>query len=309
MLKETIDLLDVKSDGIYVDGTLGRGGHSLEILKQLDSGHLYAFDLDMEAINETKERLKEYNDKITYIHSNYSDIKNVLNELGVTKVDGIILDLGVSSPQFDDSDRGFSYRYDARLDMRMDQEQAISAYEVINDYDYHALVKIFFQYGEEKFSKQIARKIEKAREDKPIETTFELVDIIKKSLPTKVLNKKGHPAKKVFQAIRIEVNHELDSLKKLLTDFTDLLDINGTCCIITFHSLEDRIVKNYFKDLATVEKIDKRIPIDPKDLKVADFDLLNKKIIIATDTELVENKRSTSAKLRGIRRIKYNGDN
>jgi 16S rRNA (cytosine1402-N4)-methyltransferase len=309
MLKETIDLLDVKSDGIYVDGTLGRGGHSLEILKQLDSGHLYAFDLDRDAINETKERLKEYNNKITYIHSNYSNIKNALKELGVTKVDGIILDLGVSSPQFDDSDRGFSYRYDARLDMRMDQEQAISAYEVINDYDYHALVKIFFQYGEEKFSKQIARKIEKAREDKPIETTFELVDIIKKSLPTKVLNKKGHPAKKVFQAIRIEVNHELDSLKILLTDFTDLLDINGTCCIITFHSLEDRIVKNYFKDLATVEKIDKRIPVDPKDLKVADFVLLNKKIIIATDTELVENKRSTSAKLRGIRRIKNNGDN
>ena len=309
MLKETIDLLDVKSDGIYVDGTLGRGGHSLEILKQLETGHLYAFDLDLAAIEETKERLDEYKDKITYIHSNYRNIKKELKDLEVTKVDGIILDLGVSSPQFDDSDRGFSYRYDARLDMRMNQEQAISAYEVINDYDYHELVRIFFQYGEEKFSKQIARKIEAAREIKPIETTFELVEIIKRSLPSKVLNKKGHPAKKVFQAIRIEVNHELDSLQQLLTDFTDLLDVNGTCCIITFHSLEDRIVKNYFKELTKVEKVDKRIPVDPKNIKVADFQLLNKKVIIATEQELFENKRSTSAKLRGIRRIRGNGDN
>ena len=309
MLKETIDLLDIKKDGIYVDGTLGRGGHSSEILKRLDKGHLYAFDLDQDAINETRERLSEYEGKISYIHDNYCNIKKALNERGVSRVDGIILDLGVSSPQFDDSDRGFSYRFDARLDMRMNQDQPISAYEVVNEYDYHDLVRILFQYGEEKFAKQIARNIEKSRAEKPIETTFELVDIIKRSLPAKVLSKKGHPAKKTFQAIRIEVNQELESLQKLLTDFTDLLADGGTCCIITFHSLEDRIVKNYFRELTTTEKVDKRIPINPEDVEVADFVLLNRKVIVATEEELDENKRSASAKLRGIRRIRGNGDN
>lgn len=309
MLDETIKLLDVKSEGIYVDGTLGRGGHSLEILKRLDTGHLYVFDLDLQAIAESKERLKDYQDKITYIHSNYANISSELKKLNVEEVDGIILDLGVSSPQFDDSDRGFSYRYDARLDMRMNQEQAISAYEVVNEYDYHDLVRIFFRYGEEKFAKQIARNIEKSRAEKPVETTFELVEVIKKSLPAKVLSKKGHPAKKVFQAIRIEVNRELESLEKFLSDFSGLLKVNGNCCIITFHSLEDRIVKNQFRELSSVEKVDKRIPVNPEDIKTADFELINRKVIIATTEELDDNKRSASAKLRGIRRINKNGNN
>jgi len=304
MLTETISLLAVKPDGVYVDGTLGRGGHSLEILKTLTTGHLYAFDLDEKAIAETKERLKDYQDKITYIHDNYQNIKQALLKHNVTKVDGIVLDLGVSSPQFDEGERGFSYRYDAKLDMRMDQSQTLSAYEVVNNYDYHDLVKIFYQYGEEKFAKQIARKIEAARIIKPITTTFELVDIIKSALPAKILKKKGHPAKQVFQAIRIEVNHELASLNTLLEELTSILAVSGTCVIITFHSLEDRAVKTYFKKLSQAPKIDKRIPIKASDLPQADYELINNKIITANTQELAENRRSKSAKLRGIRRIR-----
>ena len=304
MLDETIELLDVNKDGIYVDGTLGRGGHSIRILEQLDSGHLYVFDLDQQAINESKERLEIYKDKITYIHSNFANMKEELAKLGVEQVDGIVLDLGVSSPQFDDGYRGFSYRFDAKLDMRMNQEQTISAYEVINQYSFHDLSRILYKYGEESNAKLIARGIEKIRATKSIETTFELVEVIKTSLPHKVLSKKGHPAKKTFQAIRIEVNQELASLEKVLEDMPTMLKVGGKVAIITFHSLEDRIVKDSFKELVTPPKIDRNIPILPNDLPSANFELLNKKVIIATDDELNENNRSSSAKLRGITRIK-----
>ena len=302
MLNECIEMLDIKEDGIYVDGTLGRAGHSEQILKKLKNGHLYVFDLDIQAINESKIKLAPYLDKVTFIHDNYANIKKRLNELNIYKVDGILLDLGVSSPQFDDPTRGFSYRFDAKLDMRMNQEQAISAYDIINNYDYHELVRILFKYGEEKNAKLIARKIEKIRSERPIETTFELVDVIKQALPSKVLSKKGHPCKKSFQAIRIEVNKELESLEKVLHSIRDLLNKDGVVAIITFHSLEDRIVKEYFKELSSVEKIDKKIPLLPKDIKKADFHLINKNIIIATNNELEDNSRSQSAKLRGLRR-------
>mgnify|MGYP001241613779 CR=1 FL=1 len=211
LLQESIDNLAIHSDGIYVDGTLGRGGHSAEILARIPQGHLYAFDRDASAIEESKARLAQIGDNVTLIHSNFSNLKSELTARGVTGIDGMVLDLGVSSPQFDEAQRGFSYRFDAPLDMRMDQSQRLSAYQVVNEWEYQELVRIFFQFGEESFAKQIARKIEKAREVKPIETTFALVDVIKSALPAKVLNKKGHPAKKVFQAIRIAVNDELGS--------------------------------------------------------------------------------------------------
>ena len=303
MLNECIDMLDIKPDGIYVDGTLGRAGHSEQILKKLTTGHLYVFDLDIQAINESKIKLAQYIDKVTFIHDNYANIKDRLSEYNIFKIDGLLLDLGVSSPQFDDPERGFSYRFDSKLDMRMNQEQVVSAYDVINNYDYHDLVRILFKYGEEKNAKLIARKIEKIRMDQPITTTFELVDVIKKALPSKVLSKKGHPCKKSFQAIRIEVNKELDSLERVLDSIEDILNINGVVSIITFHSLEDRIVKEYFKELSTVKQIDKKIPLLPNEIKQANYKLINKNIIIATDHELEENSRSQSAKLRGIRRI------
>ena len=303
MLNECIDMLDIKPDGIYVDGTLGRAGHSEQILKKLTTGHLYVFDLDIQAINESKIKLAQYIDKVTFIHDNYANIKDRLSEYNIFKIDGLLLDLGVSSPQFDDPERGFSYRFDSKLDMRMNQEQVVSAYDVINNYDYHDLVRILFKYGEEKNAKLIARKIEKIRMDQPITTTFELVDVIKKALPSKVLSKKGHPCKKSFQAIRIEVNKELDSLEQVLDSIEDILNINGVVSIITFHSLEDRIVKEYFKELSTVKQIDKKIPLLPNEIKQANYKLINKNIIIATDHELEENSRSQSAKLRGIRRI------
>lgn len=298
MLQETIDLLSVKPNGIYADGTLGRGGHSELILKQLDKGHLYVFDLDQQAILESKQRLASYQDKITYIHSNFKDMKEKLSELGINKVDGIVLDLGVSSPQFDDADRGFSYRFDAKLDMRMNQEQAFSAYDVVNTYSFHDLMHLLNKYGEESNAKLIARGIEKQREVAPIQTTFELVETIKKSLPSKVLSKKGHPCKKSFQAIRIEVNQELASLEKVLADIPSLLNVDGCVSIITFHSLEDRIVKDAFKVLSSVPKVDKHIPLLPNEIKTADYELINRKVIIAEKDELAENNRSSSAKLR-----------
>ena len=304
MLNECIDMLDIKPNGIYVDGTLGRAGHSEQILKKLEDGHLYVFDLDMQAINESKIKLAPYLNKVTFIHDNYANIKKRLNELNIYKVDGILLDLGVSSPQFDDPTRGFSYRFDAKLDMRMNQEQAISAYDVINNYDYHELLRILFRYGEEKNAKLIARKIEKIRSEKSIETTLELVDVIKQALPSKVLSKKGHPCKKTFQAIRIEVNKELESLEKVLDSIEEILNVDGTVAIITFHSLEDRIVKDHFKELSIVKQVDKKIPLLPNEIEKANFKLINKNIILATEDELDENSRSQSAKLRGIRRLR-----
>ena len=303
MLKETIEGLDVKKDGIYVDATLGRAGHTKAIVAKLDKGHLFAFDKDAKAIERSKEILKDYLDKITFIHDDFSQMKKHLEKLDIPSIDGFVMDLGVSSPQFDDPSRGFSYRYDARLDMRMDESQKLDAYEIVNSYSYEDLTRILFQYGEEKYAKQIARKIEAARKVKPISTTFELVDIIKASLPTKVLNKKGHPAKQTFQALRIEVNHELSSLSIGLNDALDLLKHGGIGCVITFHSLEDRIVKNEFKKRTSGEVVDKRIPLKDSQLKKAEYELINRKPILASDEELAANNRSHSAKLRIIKRI------
>ena len=304
LLQESIDNLAIHSDGIYVDGTLGRGGHSAEILARIPQGHLYAFDRDASAIEESRERLAQIGDNVTLIHSNFSNLKRELTARGVTGIDGMVLDLGVSSPQFDEAQRGFSYRFDAPLDMRMDQSQKLSAYQVVNEWEYQELVRIFFQFGEESFAKQIARKIEKAREVKPIETTFALVDVIKSALPAKVLNKKGHPAKKVFQAIRIAVNDELGELQLVLRDALELLHVGGRLCVISFQSLEDRIVKDTFSSCSKPKQFDKRIPILPQDMEAAPYRLLNKKPITATEEELRENMRSHSAKLRCIERIR-----
>ena len=293
MANECLELLDVKEDGIYVDGTLGRGGHSKLILEKLKTGKLYCFDLDEQAIEESKERLKDY-ENVIYIHDNFMNMNKYVDQ-----VDGILLDLGVSSPQFDESERGFSYRYDGPLDMRMNREDKLSAYDVVNNYSETELEKVLWNYGEEKFARSIARNIVNSR---PINTTLELVEVIKKSLPAKVLSKKGHPAKQSFQAIRIEVNHELDSLKTFLESFDSILKVNGRVVIITFHSLEDRLVKQHFKKLASVED-DKRIALRPEQVKQANYRLLNKGIK-ASEEELEENRRSTSAITRGIEKIK-----
>ena len=302
LLAESIAGLAIKPTGIYVDGTLGRAGHSLAIVKQLTTGHLYMFDKDIQAIKDSKAYLKEYQEKCTFIHSDFRVLVEQLNKCGVKRVDGIILDLGVSSPQFDDKERGFSYRFDARLDMRMNQSQELSAYEVVNSYDFHNLVKILFEYGEEKNAKQIARAIERQRLIKPIETTFELVDCIKSALPQKVLNKKGHPAKQVFQAIRIEVNDELAGLKEVLDSGIKMLKPGGRFCVITFHSLEDRIVKKAFEKVSKTEKVDKRIPLKEIEISQKEYQLVNKKPIIASDDELESNHRAHSSKLRILQR-------
>ena len=304
LLNETVDLLNVKPDGIYVDGTLGRGGHTSLLLSRLTTGHVYAFDKDQQAIEESKVNLQKYEGKVTFIHSDFGNMKEALKQYDIFKVDGVMMDLGVSSPQFDDPSRGFSYRFDARLDMRMDQSQDLDADKVVNTYSFADLTKILSRYGEVRFAKQIARAIEKARQGKPIETTLELVDIIKSALPAAELRKKGHPAKQTFQALRIEVNDELGSLRRGLEEACDLLDVHGRCAVITFHSLEDRMVKQTFKDLTTAPFVDPKIPLTVDQMEQASFLNLTKKPIVADEEESIENRRSHSAKLRGIERIK-----
>lgn len=304
LLQESLENLNIKPDGIYVDGTLGRGGHSSELLKRIPNGHLYAFDRDAQAIMDSRPRLEAVASNFTLIHANFSQVKTELQAFGIDQIDGMILDLGVSSPQFDEAERGFSYRFDAPLDMRMDQSQGISAYDIVNTWDYHQLLEIFYRYGEEKFSKQVARKIEKQRAIQPIATTFELVDVIKSALPAKVVNAKGHPAKKIFQAIRIAVNDELGELQKVLEDALHILKVNGRLAIISFHSLEDRMVKEAFVKASSVPMVDKRIPLLPKDMPTAPYRLVSKKPIGAGHEELEENNRSHSAKLRIIERIR-----
>lgn len=291
MPEKAIELLSIKEDGIYVDGTLGRGGHSKLILEKLNKGKLYCFDLDEEAIEESKEFLKDY-DNVVYIHDNFANMNQYLD-----KVDGILLDLGVSSPQFDEPERGFSYRYDGPLDMRMNKDDELSAYEVVNEYAEEELSRVLWEYGEERNARRIARGIV---ENRPLNTTLELVDVIKQSLPAKALSKKGHPAKQTFQAIRIEVNHELDSLKKFLNEFDGMLNEDGRVVIITFHSLEDRLVKRTFKKLSTVED-DLRIDLRPEDIKEADYELLNRGDK-ADEEEIENNRRAKSAIIRGIRK-------
>ena len=301
LLNECIEGLEIQSDGIYVDATLGGAGHSSEILKRLTNGKLFCFDKDQEAINAADLRLKQISNNYRIIRSDFSNLKEKLNEVGVTKIDGILFDIGVSSYQFDTPERGFSYKYDARLDMRMDQSQKLSAYEVVNMYSKEDLTKIFFEYGEERFAKQISAKIVEQRKLHPIETTFQLVEVIKSARPGKVLRQKGHPAKQVFQAIRIEVNDELGALKNAIDQALSMLNKNGRCAIITFHSLEDRIVKNKFKEACNVNDNVKGLA-SLKDNE-QEFELVNRKPIISTEQELEANNRAHSAKLRIIKKL------
>ena len=297
LLEEAVEGLNIKEDGIYVDCTLGGAGHSLEILKKLTTGKLYAFDQDNVALENAKIKLSEYADKVVFIKSNFENLKEKLAEQNVYEVDGVLYDLGVSSPQLDTPERGFSYNYDTRLDMRMDTDASISAYEVVNEYSYHDLVRIFYRYGEEKFSKQIARNIEKKRELAPIETTFQLVDIIKDSIPAAKRRTGGHPAKRVFQAIRIAVNNELSVFESSLEQAIDIVKVGGRISVITFHSLEDRICKQIFNSYAKNKEIPKNLPILPNE-SLSKLKLITRKPICPSDKELEENNRSRSAKLR-----------
>ena len=302
LLNETISSLNLNENSIIVDATLGYGGHSSNILERIDKGYLFAFDQDSEAIRHSTDRLREVGTNFTIVKSNFVHMKDELLKLGVTQVDGVLFDLGVSSPQLDEDTRGFSYHQDAKLDMRMDQEQSFSAYDVVNYYSKEKLADIFFRYGEDKFSNNIAKKIVEARSVKPIETTLELVEIIKSAVPMKFRIEK-HPARQIFQAIRIEVNHELDVIEPALEQALQLLKVGGRVCVITFHSLEDRIVKNYFKKMTEIDPKIKGMPNIPLDY-LPDFQLVGKGAIAPSPEELEINPRSRSAKLRVIERIK-----
>lgn len=307
LLAETVDGLAVRPDGIYVDCTLGGAGHSEYLIQQLSSeGHLYCFDQDTIAIDNAKEKLKDYSGRVTFIHSNFRHLKEELAKLGVTEVDGILYDLGVSSPQLDTPERGFSYNHDAPLDMRMDQTSELSAYHVVNEWPYEKLVKIFFRYGEEKFSKQVAREIERARAEKPVETTFELVELIKRGIPAAARRTGGHPAKRIFQAIRIAVNDELGAAEDSLEQALTLLKPNGRLSVITFHSLEDRLVKTMFKEASSLPELPPNLPVIPQELQ-PDFKLVTRKPIVPSEEELAVNNRSRSAKLRIIEKLEEKG--
>lgn len=302
LLDEVIESLNIKEDGLYIDATLGYGGHSNEILKKIKKGHLYCFDQDKIAIDNAKERLSKTGDNFTIIKSNFRFIKERIEEKTTTKVNGILFDLGVSSPQLDEKERGFSFHQDAPLDMRMDLDSDFSAYNVVNEYEESELARIIYKYGEEKFAKSIAKNIVKRREEKPIETTLELVDIIKKSMPMKAMRDK-HPARRTFQAIRIEVNHELEILEQTMKDALELLDINGRLLVITFHSLEDKIIKNLFKELTKIDDKVKGLPNIPEEY-LPKYQLVYKKGITAGKEELEKNPRSRSATLRVIEKIR-----
>jgi len=306
LLNESIDGLNIKPDGVYVDCTLGGAGHSSVILSKLnENGHLYAFDQDRIAIENAEAMLASYIEKcmVTLIKANFRNIKEELETLGVYGLDGILYDLGVSSPQLDQAERGFSYRYDAPLDMRMDQEQELTARVIVNEWPFGELVKIFYRYGEEKFSKQIARKIEKIRETQPIETTGELVEIIKDCIPAPARRKGGHPAKRIFQALRIAVNDELSAIEDSIEDGLKMLNVGGRMSVISCQSLEDRIVKVLFKEASSKEDTLPLLPILPEEYE-ADYKLISRKPILPNEAELSENSRSQSAKLRIIERIK-----
>lgn len=302
MKEEAINGLNLNDAGIYVDCTLGYAGHSSEILKRMKRGFLFAFDQDIDAISYSRQKLKNINDRFEIIQSNFKNIKKVLNEKEITEVDGILFDLGVSSPQLDNASRGFSYHNDAILDMRMDKSSDFSAYNVVNEYSENKLKEIIYKYGEEKYASSIARNIVKQRTLKPIETTLELVEIIKESMPYKERQLK-HPGKKTFQAIRIEVNHELDVLEIALRDALSLLKVGGRIVVITFHSLEDKIVKDIFKEVSSVPNIVKGLPNIPEQY-LPKYALVNHKVIVPSVKELEENNRSRSSKLRIIERIR-----
>lgn len=297
LLRESVDALRVSDGGVYVDGTLGGGGHSNEILSRSGNCSLIGVDRDREAIAAASKRLEQYGDRVTTVNRNFCEIKDILETLGVEKIDGAVLDLGVSSYQLDNGERGFSYMSDARLDMRMDTSASKTAYEVVNTYSMEELTRIFFDYGEEKWSKRIAEFIVRAREEKAIETTFELVDIIKAAIPKKARLDGGHPAKRVFQAIRIEVNNELGMLEGAVKDFISCLKSGGRLAIITFHSLEDRIVKKAYKDAQMGCICPKEFPVCVCGRK-PEIKIISKKPILPSQKELGENSRAKSAKLR-----------
>lgn len=304
MLNQVIDGLNIKKDGIYVDCTVGGGGHSYEIAKRLTTGRLYAFDRDIDAINKSKQTLKEFEKNVTIVKANFKQAPQILKEkFGVEKIDGFLIDLGVSSYQIDEGDRGFSFVHNGRLDMRMDKdEDVLTAEEIVNKFPYEKLVKIFKTYGEEEFSASIARNIVKEREKHKIETTFQLKEIIENSMPKKVVFSRGGASKKVFQALRIYINGELDGLDNLLEELIEMLNSGGRGCVLTFHSLEDRIVKNVFKLESTNCICPPQTPICICGHK-AKIKLLNKKPILADETEQKQNSRSTSAKLRTIEKL------
>ncbi len=301
MLQETIENLNIKEDGLYVDGTLGGGGHAYEVCKKLSDGHFYGIDQDDAAIKAAGERLAEFGQRVTIIRNNYCNMKAALAELGIEKVDGIVLDLGVSSYQLDTEERGFSYRFDAALDMRMDRRQSLTAKDIVNGYSETELFHIIRDYGEDNFAKNIAKHIVKAREIKEIETTGELNEIIKAAIPAK-MRQNGHPSKKTFQAIRIECNRELEVLKNALEDLVDLLNPGGRLCIITFHSLEDRIVKTAFRKYENPCTCPAEFPICVCGAK-AKGRVITKKPILPSKEELELNSRSKSAKLRVFEKL------
>ena len=298
MLNECIDMLNIVPSGIYVDGTLGGAGHSLEIVKRLDSGKLIAFDQDIEAIENAKIKLKAYEDKVILIHDNFRNIKKSLEDIDIFRINGLLLDLGVSSYQLDSPERGFSYRYDAPLDMRMNQSSQISAKYIVNTYSEEDLKRIIRDYGEEKWASRIAQFIVEERMKKPIDTTGELVQIIKAAIPKKAREEEQHPAKRTFQAIRIETNHELDVIHDVLESAVELLLPGGVISVITFHSLEDRIVKNFFRDESTGCICPPKIPVCVCNHQ-ARLRLAHRKPLVPSEEELRENPRSRSAKVRG----------
>ncbi len=304
MLREVIDGLDIKTNGIYVDCTVGGGGHSLEIAKRLKGGHLFAFDRDADAIAKSEKTLKDVKDRVTFVKANYKQAPQILKEKFDTfKIDGFLVDLGVSSYQIDEGDRGFSFVHDGPLDMRMDREEnVLTAKEIVNTFSYEKLANVFKTYGEEEFSSSIAKNIVKERENNPIETTFQLRDIIEKSMPKKVVYSRGGASKKVFQALRIYINRELDGLDIFLQEMIEMLKSKGRACVLTFHSLEDRIIKNVFKLDSTDCICPPKTPVCICGHK-ASVKLVNRKPIVASEEEQKENSRSTSAKLRIVEKL------
>lgn len=306
LLNEAVENLKIKPDGVYVDCTLGGGGHTRKILSQLnENGRLFSFDQDRTAIEYNQKSLDNQlqSGKLTLVKDNFRNIKKLLNDFGVSKIDGAVYDLGVSSPQFDVAQRGFSYKLEAPLDMRMDQGQALTAKQIVNEWSFNDLVRIFSRYGEEKFAKSIARKIEKQRQLQPIQTTTELVEVIKAGIPARARRTGGHPAKRVFQALRIAVNDELGAVEASLEQVLEMLNIDGRVSVITFQSLEDRLVKSMFKEKTSLPDLPQGLPVIPQGMEV-DYRLVNRKPILPTKSEIETNHRAHSAKLRVIERIK-----
>ncbi len=302
LLNEAVDILDIKPEGIYVDGTLGGAGHSLEIVKKLTSGKLICFDQDINAISAAKEKLKDFMDKTILVHSNFENLREELNKLGIESIDGFLVDLGVSSHQLDVPERGFSYMQDAPLDMRMDNNAELSAYDVVNTYSEAELKRVIKDYGEENWSARIAKLIVERRATMPIRTTFELVDAIKAAIPKKMRDENQHPAKRTFQAIRIEVNRELDVIEKTLLAAVDMMNEGGVLAVITFHSLEDRIVKNVFKKLQYSCTCPPEFPVCICNSKQV-VEIITRKPILPSENEVEMNPRSRSAKLRAARKL------